>query len=258
MMTVNTYTNKQELGAAAAKLGVKAIRSALKVKDRVTIIVATGASQLTVLENLVQNTDLAWNRIDIFHLDEYVGISADHPASFRRYLNERLVSKIENLGSFHPVNGDADELSAEVTRLNALISTRDVDVCFAGIGVNGHLAFNDPPADFTIDGPYLVVELDEACRKQQYNEDWFGQLVDVPKRAISMSIKKMLKSKKMIISVPGEVKAVAVRNTFVEEISPLFPSSILRRHSDCHLFLDSASSSLLPSSQREKKLIVDE
>ncbi len=240
-----TCDNEQALGRAAAQMGAEAIRAIAEVKDRVTIVVATGASQFTMLEHLVQEPELPWDRVDAFHLDEYVGISADHPASFRKYLNERFVSKVKSLAVLHEVIGDASDLDAEVERLNALIGGREVDVCFGGIGENGHLAFNDPPADLETNDPYIVVDLDQACRQQQCNEGWFGGMEDVPERAISMAINQIMKSKKLILSVPGERKAEAVKNTFIRNVSPEFPSAVLRRHGDCHIFVDTDSAKLL-------------
>lgn len=244
-MELITCYNESELGHAAAHLGAEAIRVAAEVKDRITIVVATGASQFVMLKHLVEEPGLPWDRIDAFHLDEYVGISPVHPASFRKYLNERFVSKVRNLGAFHEVAGDASCIDAEVERLNALIGEKEVDVCFGGIGENGHLAFNDPPADLETNDPYIVVNLDQACRQQQCNEGWFGGVEDVPERAISMTIKQMMKSKKLILSVPGERKAEAVKNTLIKNVSPEFPSSVLRQHEDCHIFIDTDSAKLL-------------
>ena len=244
-MQLVTCEDEQALGRTAAQLGAEAIRAAAKTKDQVTIIVATGASQISMLEHLVQEAGLSWERINVFHLDEYVGISANHPASFRKYLHDRLVSRIENLGVLHEVVGDAIDLDAEVARLNALISGKEVDICFAGIGENGHLAFNDPPADLETKAPYITVELDPSCRQQQCNEGWFDNIEQVPERAITMSTHQILKSKKIIVSVPGKRKAEAVKNTFSKPVSPHFPSSVLRYHKDCHIFTDTDSARLL-------------
>ena len=244
-MEISVSKNERELGRTAAQLGAAAIREAARSKDRVTIVFATGASQFSMLEYLVREPGIAWDRVDGFHLDEYVGISTTHAASFRKYLHERLVSKVENLGVLHEVAGDARDLDAEVARLNALIGKKEVDICFAGIGENGHLAFNDPPADFAASDPYVVVELDRACRQQQCNEGWFDRWENVPSKAITMSVKQIMKSGKIVVCAPGERKAVAVKNTLTSSVSPKFPASILQDHSDCHVFLDADSANLL-------------
>ena len=244
-MNLTTYENEQELGQAAAKLAAKAIRDAAQTKDKVTILIATGASQLNTVKYLTEQEDVPWGKVEAFHLDEYVGISADHPASFRKYLNERFVAKAQGLQKMTLVNGEAEDLNKEVERLNALISREEIDVCLAGIGENGHLAFNDPPADLTTTQPYIIVNLDQGCRQQQCNEGWFDSLADVPTKAISMSIQQILSSKKIILSVPGTRKAQAVKNTMNEEISPEFPSAIMRNHGDCELLLDKESARLL-------------
>ncbi len=244
-MNLTTYENEQQLGKTAAKMAAKAIREAAKNQDKVTILVATGASQFSTLKYLTEQEDVPWEKVEAFHLDEYVGISAEHPASFRKYLNERFVAKAQGLKKMTLVNGEAQDLDKEVDRLNALIAREQIDVCLAGIGENGHLAFNDPPADLTTTQPYIIVELDQGCRQQQCNEGWFDTLEDVPTKAISMSVQQILKSKKIILSVPGSRKAEAVRNTVHEEISPLYPSSIMQTHADCEVLLDKESARLL-------------
>ncbi len=244
-MNFTTYENEQALGQAAAKLAAEAIRNAAKTKDKVTILVATGASQFGTLKYLTEQENIPWEQVEAFHLDEYVGISEEHPASFRKYLNERFVAKAKGLKKMTLVNGDADDLDKEVERLNALIAREEIDLCLAGIGENGHLAFNDPPANLTTTQPYIIVELDQGCRQQQCNEGWFDTLEDVPTKAISMSIQQILKSKKIVLSVPGTRKAQAVKNTVNEEVSPEFPSAIMRTHADCEVLLDKESARLL-------------
>jgi glucosamine-6-phosphate deaminase len=181
----------------------------------------------------------------VFHLDEYVGLPEDHKASFRGYLRNRLVNRVGALREFVAVDGDAPDLDAELARLNDRLVLETIDVCFAGIGENCHLAFNDPPADFTTEAPYIVVDLDEACRKQQLGEGWFESLDAVPRRAISMSIRQIMKSQKIILSVPDKRKAKAVRQAVEEAVSPLYPASILQQHTDATLHLDTASASEL-------------
>jgi glucosamine-6-phosphate deaminase len=179
-----------------------------------------------------------WSKVTVFHLDEYVGLAVSHPASFRRYLDERFVSRLKHLGNFVPVIGDAAGLADEVRRLNGLIGAQTIDVCFAGIGENCHLAFNDPPADFETDDPYIVVTLDEACRRQQLGEGWFASLDAVPARAISMSIHQIMKSRELIVCVPDARKAKAVAAALEGPVTPSQPASILQRHKACTIYLD--------------------
>jgi glucosamine-6-phosphate deaminase len=202
-----------------------------------------------MLANLVQAPDIAWEKVTGFHLDEYVGLPVTHPASFRLYLWQRFVSKLPvPLAAFHFVNGEGDG-RAECDRLGRLITAAPVDVCLAGIGENGHLAFNDPPADFDTEAPYLVVTLDEACRRQQMGEGWFPTLADVPRQAISMSIRQIMKSAKIICSVPDRRKAQAVADCLGGPVTNQHPASILQRHPDCLIYLDRAAAALLPTHQ---------
>jgi glucosamine-6-phosphate deaminase len=235
---------KSELGQRAARAGAESIRAAVAARGFANIIVATGASQFELFESLVK-ADIAWNKVTGFHLDEYVGLPITHPASFRLYLWQRFVSKLPlPLADFHYVNGEGDS-SHECARLNALIAKHPIDVAFVGIGENGHLAFNDPPADFQTDQPYIVVDLDAACRRQQMGEGWFKTIDDVPKRAISMSVRQIMKSKALIVSVPDQRKANAVKNSIEEKVTPDVPASILQTHENATLYLDPDSASLL-------------
>jgi glucosamine-6-phosphate deaminase len=240
---------KEALGAAAAAAGASVIREAIARRGASTVVVATGMSQLDMLDHLVKAEGIDWSKVTAFHLDEYVEIPESHPASFRRYLKERFVARLPTLGAFVPVDGDARDFDGEVKRLNAALGGLDVDVCFAGIGENCHLAFNDPPADFCAEDPYILVELDEACRRQQLGEGWFPSLADVPRRAISMSVRQMMKSRTLIVSVPDLRKAKAVKAAVEGEVSPQFPASILQRHASCTLFLDPPAASLLTASK---------
>lgn len=233
-----------ELGEKAARQGASLIREAIQTKGNANIIVATGTSQFEMLSELVR-LEVDWPKVTAFHLDEYVGISEKHPASFRRYLKERFVEKV-SLRQFHYINGDSDPL-AECERLGEIISKHPIDVAFVGIGENGHLAFNDPPADFHIEAPYIVVSLDEQCRRQQQGEGWFPSFQDVPERAISMSVKQILKSKALICSVPDARKAEAVKGTLEGQVSPLVPASALQKHGAVWMYLDEGSASLLVS-----------
>jgi glucosamine-6-phosphate deaminase len=244
-MKTHIAKTKQESGAAAAALGAKLIREAIRKKGKANIIVATGASQFEMIERLVKEPRIDWTRVTAFHLDEYVGMPITHPASFRKYLWERFVSRLPlPLAAFHYINGKGDT-QAECRRVGAIIAKHPIDVCFAGIGENGHLAFNDPPADFKTAAPYLLVNLDEACRKQQMGEGWFKTLAQVPKQAISMSIRQIMKSKVVVCTVPDKRKAQAVKDCLTGSVTPLHPSSILQRHKSAWCFLDAGSSSLL-------------
>jgi glucosamine-6-phosphate deaminase len=244
-MDIRIFENKQILGAAAAAQGAATIKNAIAERGEANIIVATGASQFEVLDALIQTSGIDWTKVSAFHLDEYVGLPKSHPASFRRYLDERFVSRLPGLALFTEVVGDAPDLAAEVERLNKLIDGRTIDVCFAGIGENCHLAFNDPPADFDVRSPYIVVDLDEACRRQQQGEGWFPTLNDVPAKAISMSIQQILKSDVLVISVPDERKAVAVQAAIEGPVTPDYPASILQTHSRCTVYLDGPAASRL-------------
>jgi glucosamine-6-phosphate deaminase len=240
-MKIDLGATKDEMGRSAARAGATYIRRALETHGEATIIVATGASQFEMLRYLVAEPDIDWSNVTGFHLDEYVGMREAHPASFRRYLRERFVERLPSpIGAFHYINGETDP-EAECDRLRSLISRVAVDVAFVGIGENGHLAFNDPPADFETEEPYLVVELDEACRRQQLGEGWFGSLEEVPRRAISMSVRQILKSGAIVCTVPDERKADAVARTLKGPVTPDVPASILQTHSDCVLYLDAHS-----------------
>jgi glucosamine-6-phosphate deaminase len=238
-MEIVITENKLELGKKAAQKGAELIRKAIAEKGEANIIVATGASQFEMLSELVKE-EIDWNVVTGFHLDEYIGIEETHPASFRKYLKERFVSLVP-LKEFHYVNGN--EAEKECKRLGEIISRHPIDVAFVGIGENGHLAFNDPPADFETEEPYIVVNLDDDCRRQQLGEGWFPTFDDVPRQAISMSIRQIIKSKHIVCSVPDERKAVAVKNTVKSIISPAVPASVLQKHPNAILLLDKDSAS---------------
>ena len=238
-MEIIISENKIELGKQAAQKGADLIRKAIAEKGEASIIVATGASQFEMLAELVKE-NIDWSVVTGFHLDEYIGIDETHPASFRKYLKERFISKVP-LKEFHYVNGNDSE--KECKRLDEIISRQPIDVAFVGIGENGHLAFNDPPANFETEKPFIVVNLDDDCRLQQFGEGWFPTLADVPQQAISMSIKQIMKSKHIICSVPDHRKAEAVKNTVKSEVSPLVPASIMQNHPNAILLLDKDSAS---------------
>ena len=244
-MDIRIFADKTSLGAAAAEDGAALIRAAVARDGEATIIVATGASQFEMLQALVTARGIDWSRVTAFHLDEYVGLPPSHPASFRRYLEERFVAPLPGLKAFVPVNADAPDLPGEVARLNGLIAGRRVAVCFAGIGENGHLAFNDPPADFATTAPYLVVELDDACRQQQHREGWFPTLDSVPRKAVSMSIRQMLASDVLLLSVSDTRKAAALQRAVDGPLTPECPASIVRLHKDCRVYADHPAAALL-------------
>jgi glucosamine-6-phosphate deaminase len=247
-MDICTSPTKSELGKRAADAGAELIRAAIEQHGKATVIVATGASQFEMLASLVSAPGIDWSRITGFHLDEYVGMPITHPASFCRYLKERFVDKVP-IAKFHYISGEGldgtGDVQAECARLARLIRQEAVDVAFVGIGENGHLAFNDPPADFDTDDPYLVVQLDEACRRQQLGEGWFPTLDDVPRQAISMSVRQIMKSQHIICSVPDARKADAVKWTVEGPVTPMAPASILQEHGDIRLYLDGPAASLL-------------
>jgi len=236
-------SDRQAMGQWVAERAAADLRAAIRDYGSANLVVATGASQFEVLDSLVQQSDVDWSLVQGFHLDEYVGIDDTHPASFCKYLRERFVQRV-NLSAFHYLSGTADHAKT-MAQVGDLISSTRIDVALVGIGENGHLAFNDPPADFETTSPYLLVELDEPCRMQQVGEGWFGSLEEVPTHAMSMSVQQILKSAKIYCSVPDERKANAVRDTLEGEIDPAVPASILKTHSDTTLIIDRAAAAQL-------------
>ena len=242
-MNTKIFDNKLSLGQAAAEQAAHAIRQAIMANGHARIIAATGASQFEFLEALTKTPNIDWTKVEMFHLDEYVGMSIAHPASFRKYLLERFIQPT-GLTTYHLLDGEA-ELGNVCAHANAAISAAPIDVAFVGIGENGHLAFNDPPADFVVETPYIIVNLDEACRRQQFGEGWFPTLEDVPSQAISMSIQQIMKAREIVCVVPDTRKAVAVKACLEGDVSPLAPASILRTHPNVTVYLDSDSAALL-------------
>jgi len=240
---IATYSDRATMNHAAANRAADALKNCIRSKGEARIIAATGASQIDFLEVLTTAQDIDWSRVEMFHLDEYVGLSIDHPASFRRYLLDRLINKV-GIGRYHLLDGESDP--AEVPpRVGAALAERPVDLAFVGIGENGHLAFNDPPADFTTERPYLIVTLDDACRRQQVGEGWFRSIEEVPRQAISMSVRQILKSTEIIAIVPDARKAAAVKACVEGPVSPMAPASILQTHPNATVYLDRDSASLL-------------
>jgi glucosamine-6-phosphate deaminase len=242
---VKVFEDKHSLSRAAAEQAASALIRAIHDHNGARIIVATGASQLGFLEALTKRENIDWRRVEMFHLDEYLGLPITHPASFRKYLLDNLVHKT-GITQFHLLDGNGDSREV-ILRTGKALSSAPIDVSFVGIGENGHLAFNDPPADFQTDEPYLIVNLDEACRRQQVGEGWFTDLSEVPTQAISMSVRQIMKAREIIVVVPDARKAQAVNLCFQGEISPLAPASILRTHSNATVYLDKDSASLLDS-----------
>jgi glucosamine-6-phosphate deaminase len=236
------------MSRAAAAHAAEVLRGRLSNGAAARIIAATGASQFDFLDALVHAPDLDWTRVELFHLDEYVGLSIDHPASFRRYLLERLIGPA-GITRYHFLDGEGNA-EAVADRVGRELAAAPIDIAFVGIGENGHLAFNDPPADFETDRPYLVVTLDEACRRQQVGEGWFRSVDEVPAQAISMSVKQILRAREIVCIVPDARKAEAVKACLDGSISPMAPASILRTHANATIYLDTESAALLDASAR--------
>ncbi len=243
-MEVRAFTTKEEMGRAAASCAAGVINQAAEDRGEAHLVLATGASQFEMLSSLVVR-EVDWSRVTVFHLDEYVGLPLAHPASFRRYLRGRFAAKVPTLRKFHYIDGEAADPASECRRLGDLIKSVRIDLACIGIGENGHIAFNDPPADFTAEEPYIVVELDEACRRQQVGEGWFSSLDEVPERAISMSVRQIMKGSCIVSTVPDRRKARALKNALEGEVVDTVPASILQRHPDCRLFADEPALSLL-------------
>jgi glucosamine-6-phosphate deaminase len=244
-MIVEWTENTAELARRAARLGAAEIRAAIKARNAAYIILATGASQLETLEHLIAEPDIDWSKVGVFHLDEYIAMPVTHKASFRRYLNTRFVQKVPQLAFMEMIEGDAADPGAEIARISAAISAVTIDVAFIGIGENAHLAFNDPPADFDTKDPFLIVDLDEKCRRQQLGEGWFPSLADVPAQAISMSVREILRARTLICAVPDARKAEAVRCAIEGPVSNLCPSSILQTHDRAFVFIEPGSAAAL-------------
>jgi glucosamine-6-phosphate deaminase len=244
-IVLKVFNDKRFLGNAAADQAASAIRMAISSQGRARIIAATAASQFEFLDELTKKPGIDWQKVEVFHLDEYIGLPITHPGSFRKLLLEQLIQKT-GITNYHLLDGDADT-SEVVRRVSAALMSAPIDIAFLGIGENGHLAFNDPPADFETEEPYLIVNLDEACRRQQVGEAWFADISQVPKRAISMSVRQILKSKEILAVVPDARKAQAIRDCFEGDVSPMAPASILRTHPNATVYLDQHSAALLTS-----------
>jgi glucosamine-6-phosphate deaminase len=243
-MLLRLLKDKVSLARAAADHAAAAIRGAIAERGSARIIAATAASQLEFLDALTKAQGIDWPKVEAFHLDEYIGLPASYSASFRKVLMDHLVTKA-GITRFHPLEGDAPDPSAVAREVGKELASAPIDIAFLGIGENGHIAFNDPPANFTTEEPYIIVNLDEACRRQQVGEGWFADIAQVPQRAISMSPRQILKARELLVIVPDQRKAQAVKSCLEGEISPMTPASILRKHSNATLYLDRDSASLL-------------
>ncbi len=247
-MNVKTYADRDAMSRAAAAHAAQALRRAIDTRGGARIIVATGASQLAFIDALTHASGIDWARVELFHLDEYIGLPVEHPASFRNYLLERFIGRT-GISRYHFLDCERNALSV-ADRVGREIAQAPVDVAFVGIGENGHLAFNDPPADFETDQPYILVTLDAACRRQQVGEGWFASLEEVPPQALSMSVRQIMRSREIICVVPDARKAEAVKASVEGEVTPMAPASILQRHPDATLYLDAESASLLKPATR--------
>jgi len=242
-MELKLFSDKITLAQAAANQAGQAIVNAIRERGQARLIAATAASQLEFLDALSRTPVIDWEKVEVFHLDEYIDLPITHPGSFRKMLLDQLVSKT-GIKRYYLLGGDADPHEV-VRRVGEALSAAPVDIAFVGVGENGHLAFNDPPADFETEEPYLIVNLDEACRRQQVGEAWFWDLSQVPEQAISMSVRQILKAKEILAVVPDSRKAAAVKKCFEGDISPMAPASILRTHPNATIYLDHNSAALL-------------
>jgi glucosamine-6-phosphate deaminase len=248
-MLIKVFNHKASLAEVAASQARTAIRDAIARQGRARIVAATAASQFEFLSALSRASDIDWGKVEVFHLDEYVGLPITHPGSFRKMLMEQLIEKT-GISQYHLLDGDSADVDAVVRRVGKDLSSRPLDIAFLGIGENGHIAFNDPPANFETEEPYIIVELDEACRRQQVGEAWFADISQVPGRAISMSVRQILKAREILAVVPDARKAWAVKTCFEGEVSPMAPASILRTHANTTVYLDNHSASQLSPALR--------
>lgn len=238
------------MAAAAAGRAAALIREATNRRGVARVVAATAGSQLEFLAQLTAAPNVDWSRVELFHLDEYIGIPEKHPASFRGMLKQHVIDKT-GITRHHLLAGDGD-LDTVIATVGEAVTSAPIDVAFIGIGENAHLAFNDPPADFATTAPYHVVKLDEACRQQQVGEGWFRSLADVPATALSMSIHQILQAEEILVIVPDARKAEAVRATLADEVGPDVPSTVLRRHPRTTLFIDAGAASALDPALRTK------
>ncbi|SFS68927.1 glucosamine-6-phosphate deaminase [Paenibacillus sp. BC26] len=239
-MNIKVMEHAQQLGEEAAEHAARILQEVIERQGRARLLLSTGSSQFEFLQAFTK-LPVEWSKVEMFHLDEYAGIDATHPASFQAYLKERFISRVQ-LAAYHLVEGEGD-VHQTIERLNEAILRAPIDLAMIGIGENAHIAFNDPPANFETEEPYIVVELDDACKRQQVGEGWFASLADVPAQAITMSVRQIMKSKVILSCVPHAVKADAIKRTLESDITPLVPATILRSHPNWTLYLDQQSAS---------------
>ena len=244
-MQLKIFDDKLAMAKGAAEYVASSLRRIIATNGRARIVTATGAAQFDFLDVLTSAPGIQWDAVEMFHLDEYVGLSPTHPASFQKFLLDRLINKT-GITKHHLLNpGSNPEEVAD--RVGRELNSAPIDLSIVGVGENGHLAFNDPPADFDTEKPYLIVDLDEACRRQQVGEGWFKSLDEVPRQAISMSIRQILRAKEIVAIVPDSRKAQAVKACFEGPMGSSAPASILRAHANATLYLDRNSAALLTS-----------
>jgi glucosamine-6-phosphate deaminase len=255
-MVIKIFPDKLALASAAADRAALIVRQSIEQHGRARIIAATGASQFEFLEALTSLPGVNWSHVEMFHLDEYVGLPDTHPASFCKYLRERLIDKA-GIGRYHLLSGTGDPV-AVIEEVGGELQRAPIDIAFVGVGENGHLAFNDPPADFDNENSYAVVTLDDACRGQQLNEGWFSSMDEIPRQAISMTIRQILKAKEILCIVPDARKAQAVKNCFAGPITRMAPASALQRHPNTTIYLDSLSSALFGPQIAVERIVTQE
>ena len=240
-MKLRVLKTPDELGQAAASCAAEFLNQAIAQKGKARLLLSTGASQFTSIKHLV-DCNVDWEKVEMFHLDEYVNLPETHPASFRKYLKERFVNLV-NLKQAHFVNGEGD-IARNIAELTIALQAEPIDVALIGIGENAHIAFNDPPADFSTRVAYKVVDLDEKCKQQQVGEGWFATPSDVPAQAITMSVYQILQSRIILSCVPYNVKAMAIKQTLESDVNPNVPATILKTHANWTLFVDEDSIAL--------------
>ena len=237
-MEIRIAKDRYALGASAAKHVAVVLREVIKTKGSARIVLSTGASQFDTLEALTKEPGIEWDKVEMFHLDEYVDLPETHPASFRKYLQERFVDKVAPLKAVHFVDGT----EAGIADLTDELRKAPIDIGLIGIGENGHIAFNDPPADFDTKEAYIIVNLDDACKRQQMGEGWFATIDDVPKQAVSMTPYQIMECKRIVSCVPHSVKADAINKTIhAQEVTEMVPATLLKTHPDFILYLDENS-----------------
>jgi glucosamine-6-phosphate deaminase len=241
-MKIHILENSAELGKVAAAYSAEIINEAIGRKGKARIVLSTGASQFDTIKALIE-TDIDWSKVEMFHLDEYIGLPETHPASFRKYLKERFLSKV-NIKQAFLVDGE-ENTQKVIADLTAEIRKEPIDIGLIGIGENAHVAFNDPPADFGVEEAYICVALDEACKQQQVREGWFATTDDVPRQAISMSVHQIMHCRHIVSCVPYAVKAKAIRDTLGNQLTNMIPATMLKKHPDFTLFLDKDSASMI-------------